>query len=227
MADIFDEVGEDLRRDQLNRFWRKHGATVIAVAVLIVVGTAGWRGYEAWQKSAAETAAGHYQAALDKAKAGEHQPASDDLLAFASAAPGGYKTLARFRAATEKAAAGDAAGALKDFQLIADDTAVAVELRDLARIRAAYLAVDTEDHAAIKARIEAIAVETNPWRHAAREILALSALRAGNYDEARPLVDKLVDDATVPQDVRSRAQILQGVIIAEKGQPAAAPATGS
>ena len=48
MTDIFQEVEQDLRRERYKKAWDRYGIYVIAVAVLIVVGTAGWRGYLAW-----------------------------------------------------------------------------------------------------------------------------------------------------------------------------------
>ena len=43
MADIFNEVEQDLRREQMKRLWDRIGIYVIAVAVLVVAITGGWR----------------------------------------------------------------------------------------------------------------------------------------------------------------------------------------
>lgn len=227
MADIFDEVGEDLRREQLKRIWQKHGWVIIAAAVLIVVGVGGWRAYEAWSAARAEEASVRFQAALAKAET-DHQATADALLAFALDAPSGYAALARLRAASEQAAAGDGEAALKSFGLLADDSSLPAGLRDLARVRGAFLAVDTEDLAAIKARVAPLTGPDNPWRHAAAEVTAMASLKAGDWDEARTQVDALINDPTTPQDVVSRAQIMGAVITAEKGLPEpATPETGS
>lgn len=227
MADIFDEVGEDLRREQLKKLWQRHGWLILTLAALIVVGVGGWRAYEAWEASRAAEASQKYAAALATAET-DPKATADALLAFAVDAPEGYATLARFRAASEQAKAGDAEGALKSFQILVDDASLSADLRDLARVRAAFLAVDSEDLAAIKARVAPLATDGNPWRHAAYEVTALAAIKAGDWAEARANVDKLVNDPTTPPDVSSRAQIMAAVITAEKGLPeAAAPATGS
>ena len=40
VADIFQEVDEEVRRDQASLYWKKYGRYVIAVLVAIILGTA-------------------------------------------------------------------------------------------------------------------------------------------------------------------------------------------
>ena len=54
VADIFQEVDEEIRRDKAKGLWRKYGVYVIIVCVGIVFGTASrviWREYKATQQS--------------------------------------------------------------------------------------------------------------------------------------------------------------------------------
>ncbi len=46
MSDIFREVDEEVRREQLKKLWERYSILIVAVAVLIVAGVGGWRGYE-------------------------------------------------------------------------------------------------------------------------------------------------------------------------------------
>jgi hypothetical protein len=227
MTDIFDEVGEDLRRDQMKRIWQRYSGVIIGIAVLIVAATAGWRGYETWAASRAAAAGETYAAAIATAEAGDHKAAAEALLAFASDAPGEYGRLARFRAASEHAAAGDTDNALAAFEALAADGSLPAELRDLARVRAAMLALDKEDLAAVKARVADLDTDINAFRHSAREIVAIAAVKAGAWDEARAVLEKLRADPAVPADVAQRAQILAGVVRAAAGEPEAPAAAGS
>lgn len=227
MTDIFDEVGEDLRRDQLKRLWSRHGGLIIALAVLVVVGTAAWRGYEYWAETKAAAAGDAYLAALQKAAEDDHAAAASALTAFASDAPADYAVLARFRAATEHAAAGETDNALAAFDGLAKDGGLPQEIRDAAAIRAAMIAVDREDLAAMKARLARYDSDISPWRFSARELIALAAVKAEAWDDARAMLDKLTADPAVPQDVSSRAGILSGVVRAAAGQPDKPAAAGS
>ena len=46
MADIFQEVDEEVRREKLKQLWERYSLAIIAVCVLIVAAIGGWRGYE-------------------------------------------------------------------------------------------------------------------------------------------------------------------------------------
>ena len=45
MSELFNEVDEDLRREQLKKLWDRYSLFIIAIAILIVAGVGGWRGY--------------------------------------------------------------------------------------------------------------------------------------------------------------------------------------
>ncbi|ODN69484.1 hypothetical protein A6302_03210 [Methylobrevis pamukkalensis] len=225
MVDLFNEVSEELRRDRMTRFWRSYGVYVIALAVLIVVATAAWAGWDYWRIQRSEAAGARYLDAMAPAKAGDHVEATKALEAFALEAPDGYAVLARFRAASEKASAGEMDNAVGAFQILAEDGALSPELRDLARYRAALLAVDTEDFAAVKARLDPLMAEGNPFAASARELLGLAAVKAELWEDARTALAPVISDTTVPSDVQARAQILMDIVIGKVGPGAeSAPA---
>ena len=49
MADIFDEINEDLKRDQMQELWSRYGKYVIIAVSLVVIGVGTRQGYTAWQ----------------------------------------------------------------------------------------------------------------------------------------------------------------------------------
>lgn len=213
MTDIFDEVGEDLRRDRLKRFWQRWGWAVILFALLVVAATAGWRIYEHFERTAAAEAGDRFEAALAAAAGGEDPLAAAAALeAFAADAPAVYAALATFRAASEHAAAGEIDNAFATFERLSADGSIPKEFRDLAAIRAAMLAVDREDLASVRSRVAGYDTETNPWRHSAREIVALAAVKAEAWEEAREMARKIVADTAAPRGIVSRARIVEQVV---------------
>lgn len=220
MSDIFDEVGEDLRRDQLKRMWQRYGGLVIALAVLVVLATGAYKAYEYWAQSRAARAGDAYSELFAGAKAGDHAGLAERLAALESSVPPSYGLLARFRAASEHAAMGETDNALAAFGDLAANKAAPQEMRDLAAVRAAMIAVDREGEDAMKARLAAFNNDISPWRHAARELLALAAVRAGDWQEAGTLAGKLIDDPASPPDVRSRARMIEALAAAATGKSA-------
>ncbi len=99
MTDIFREVEEDIRRDQIKRAWDRLGPYVLGVAVLIVLGTAGYRGWEYWQGRQAAATGDRFIAALQLATDGKHDDAIKALQVIIYNGSGGYPVLARFRLA--------------------------------------------------------------------------------------------------------------------------------
>ncbi|WP_430512424.1 hypothetical protein [Pannonibacter phragmitetus] len=97
-------------------------------------------------------------------------------------------------------------------------------LRGLASVRAGYIALDTADFSALKARLEPLTAEDNSWRFAAREILAFAAWRAGDMAAATEYASQITDDAAAPREIGARVSILTKVIrgtqpsIADKGE---------
>ncbi|MGA7040123.1 MAG: tetratricopeptide repeat protein, partial [Pseudolabrys sp.] len=62
MADIFHEVDEEVRREQLKKLWDRYSLYLIAAAILIVAAIAAWRGYEYWVAKRAATAGAAFEA---------------------------------------------------------------------------------------------------------------------------------------------------------------------
>ncbi|MGL5447092.1 MAG: tetratricopeptide repeat protein [Rhabdaerophilum sp.] len=215
MSDIFREVDEEVRRDKANEVWKKHGPKLIAVAVLFIAGVAGWQFWQnrQFQERAALGAA--FEAAIAQAN-GEKPEAQAALTALSQGKTGTYPTLARFRLASELAnAANDAAGlanAVSAFDALAADTSSPAEWRDLSRLRAGLLLVDTAPFADVEKRLAPLISGTATFRHSAREGLALSAWKHGEATKALDAVQAIILDADTPQGLRQRAELLLAVI---------------
>ena len=184
MSDIFREVDDDIRRDQLRNVWDRIAPYVIGAAILIVAATAGYRGWEYWRQQQAETSGDRFISAVQLSDDGQYEEAIAALEALAADGNGGYPMLARFRVATEKARSGDTAGAVAEFDVIAAGNAPE-EMRAMARLRAALLLLDTATVADLELRLRDLAAVGSPWRHTAREILGLAAWRGGEYAGAK------------------------------------------
>lgn len=205
------EVNEDYRRDQVAEIWRRYSGLIIAVAVLVVAGVAGWRYWQADQKSRAETASESFETANRLARDGKTDEADKAFSLIETQGPAGYAMLARFRSATEAAKRDPAAGAA-EYEALGADTKLSNGLRDLARLRAALVRLDLPNPDPALASLQGLAAPTGAFRHTAREMLGLSALKRGDYDGAGRWFDQISADPQTPQNLRQRIEVYAALV---------------
>ena len=217
MADIFHEVDEEVRRERLQKLWERYGIHIIALAVLVVLAVAGWRGYVWWDAKKAAAAGAAFESALTLSDEGKHAEAEAAFAKIAADAPAGYRLLARFRVAGELAQT-KPQDAVKAFDALASDSSVGSSLQDLAAVRAGMLLVDTAPLAEMKRRLDPVTEPGHAFRHSARELLALSAWRNHDFTAARHYLDMIAGDSETPPGTRTRADVLSALIAADGGK---------
>jgi hypothetical protein len=213
VADIFQEVDEEVRREQLKKLWDRYGTYLIAACVLLVVGVGAWRGYEWWQAKRAGESGAAFEQAVSLAEAGKTQDAEAAFAKLAADGTAGYRVLARLREAAAVATT-DRTAAVKDYDEIAADRSAGKVIADLAALRAGFLLVDRAPYSEMRTRLEPLTGADRAFRHSAREVLALSAWKAGDLGSARQWTDMIVTDPQTPAATRSRAEILSALIAA-------------
>lgn len=207
MSDIFQEVDEEVRRERLKRLWDEWGTYILIVACLVVVGIGGWRAWQWYEAKRAAEAGDAFEAALALSEAGKHPEAEAAFADIAAKSPAGYRMLARFRAA-EELSARDRPAAVSSLDALAADSSIGRVMQDFAAVRAAMLLADTASFEDMRRRLEPITDPQNPFRHTARELIALAAWRAGDLASARRWLDTIVADAETPASTRSRIDML-------------------
>jgi hypothetical protein len=204
------EVDEDYRREQILQIWRRYSGVIIAVAVLVVAGVAGWRYWQSQQLAAAEAASVQYDEANHLAREGKVPEADKVFTTLEEQGPAGYRILSRFRSAAETAKADPAKGAT-EFDGLAGDTGLGDGLRDLARLRAALIRMDGPNPDAALTNLQGLAAGS-AYRHTAREMLGLASLRKGEYEEASRWFDQIVTEPDTPRSLRERIEVYAAIV---------------
>jgi hypothetical protein len=211
VSELFDEVDEDVRRDQLKKLWEQYSIYIVAGALLIIASVGGWRGYQYLETKKAAEAGSAFDKAVELSEANKHSEAEAAFTDLAAKAPSGYRMLARLRAAAEVATR-DPRAAVKLYDDIAADRSISLPEQDLAKVRAAGLQLETATYPAMLQRLETATAPGATFRHSARELLALSAWRAGDMTAARQWLDIIANDGETPPSLRSRAEALQAML---------------
>jgi hypothetical protein len=211
VSDIFQEVDEEVRRDRLQKIWEKYQNLIVAAVAVILIAVGGWRFYEySVAKQSAESGAA-FEAAAILAAEGKHGEADAAFAKIATDGTASYRQLARLRRAAALAQT-DVNAAVTMYEAIAADSSIGVALQDVAALRAGVLLMDAGLYAEARARFEPLSTDQRPYRHTAREMLALAAWRTGDVAAARRWHDMIVTDFLTPPSTRSRVEMLMALV---------------
>jgi hypothetical protein len=215
VSDIFQEVDEEVRREQLKKLWERYGVYLIAACVLLVVAVGGWRAYE-WNEAKKGAEAGTaFQAAVALSAEGKNKEAEEAFAKLAASGTPSYRMLARFREAAELARH-DPKAAVAAYDQLAADTSLGRVLQDLAALRAGTILVDTAPYSEIVQRLEPLTAPDRTFRHTARGMLALAAWRAKDATAMRRWSDMILADPDTPSGTRGQIQMLLALSDADK-----------
>jgi hypothetical protein len=213
MSDIFQEVDEEVRRDKAVEFWTKYQNFVLALAILIVLATGGYRYWRYYELQQAQAAGAQFQAALRLDADGKPDEAQAALAKLQQTAPRGYADLSRFVEAALTLKKDPKAG-IAAYDALANDAKLDPLLRDTAKLRAALARLNDGEIDAAKAALEPLAA-SGVYRDTARLALASLALSAKDYVAARKRLDEVLSDAEAPQADRQTARTLLGLVASQ------------
>jgi len=205
VADIFQEIDEELRQDRAAKLWSRYGNYVIAAAVLVVLAVGGYKFWTAHDLQTRQTESATYQEAVSRAGAGDIEGAIETLGALANDAGTGYAVLARLQQAALAAKQGDLEAAALAYGAVASDTSAPEVLRDLAKLRSVAARLESADPAELSPALDDLAKPGNTWRPMALELQGVLAIKAGDSAAASTIFSELADSADTPRGMRARA----------------------
>jgi hypothetical protein len=204
VSDIFREIDEELRRDNLVKLWSRYGRYIIVLAVLVLViagGVMAWRDHQLSERRAQST---RYASALTLAKDGKDAEAAKVFAAIAQEG-GGYATLAAFEEAEFLAKSGDREGAIAVYDRIASRAGLDPAFREPAVLLSVAHGISDKDPHVTMDRLAPLTATSNPWRPIALELTAVARLKSGDKSGALEVYKTLADDVAAPQGLRARA----------------------
>jgi hypothetical protein len=228
VADVFEEVEEQLRAQQLKTLALRALPWVGGALALALLAALAFWGYDHFRSQQAAATSDQYGAAVEAALAGNAPAAKAALTQVSQKGPAAYRAMALMQLGGAALSDKNIPGAVKLF----DDAAKISNdpiLGDVARLKSAFALMDTAPYAEIESRLKPLTAEKRPYRAVAREALAFAKLNAGDTAGARGdfVVLSLGQDST--EDARQRAQAAISLIDsgAAKALPAAIKASES
>ncbi len=217
MSDIFREVEEEFRREKILGYFRQYGVYVIAAAVVVLAVVGAYALWDRFDRRARTQASDSYRAAIELVQSSQPDEALSALEALSRDSASGYRVLALFAKAGILIESGDYEEAAEIYDRIAADGAADSRLKDLARIKAALIMIDSSSLEDIRGRVGSLVDTGGPWRFSAREAMALAAFNEGRLEQARTEFQLLAFDPSTPINLRSRAREMLAIIGTPQG----------
>lgn len=205
MVDIFDEVSEEMRKDDVRAFLKKYGPWAAAAVVSLVLSVAGYQFWTFQTKSVSNAASDQFMVAASNAAAGQLDAADEAFAQLADNGPNGYAVLALFNRADLALQRGDRDAAIGFFNEAAERSSEPLT-RDTAIYEAAMLQFDDLSFDDLSLRLQSLTSSDSAYSVLARELVAAAALREERWDDARGRYQILTIALDAPPGVAQRAR---------------------
>jgi len=198
MSDFFRELEEDIREERMFVLWQKYGNYVIALAVAIVLGTAGYTLWNYWKHKGQLQAHVSFSEAVILMNQGKKP---DALKAFQALAQdgGGYGKLAQLY----EAALTSNPETL--YTKIAQTNASDPALGNLPKVLSASRALDKPE-ALIE--LEPLTAPNNAWAPLSLELLAFANLKKGDEVKAAERYVRMIKEPYLTSNEQVRARMM-------------------
>lgn len=197
---ILREVDQALAEEQTSQTFTKNLPAVIGAALVVIVGVGGWQVWTNQRAAASAKASAAFDEALKTPGADEGTKALEAI----AGEGGAYAALAKMRLAAQHAAKDERDEALELYRAVYSGGAGSKRLKDMARIRASYLSLEDGREAALK-DLGDLETDKSALGFYAREVIALAALKAGDYQSAEEMFRRAASAPDAPEPIRLRA----------------------
>ena len=208
MADIFNEVDEDVRKEKSLALWKTYGKYVIGLAVLIVVATAAYVAWKNYQQNQSREQGAMFEAAASLGNEGKYGEAAAAFAGLAESGNAGYRPLSALREAAAMIDAGEGDKALIIYQDLAANSSAGKEFSSLASLLAGYYLLNNGTTEEVRSHIAGLTEPGGIWSGSANELLALSYIKDGDIGKAKEVLTLIQNDAGTPDDIKSRVNQL-------------------
>ncbi|MET0274708.1 MAG: tetratricopeptide repeat protein [Phenylobacterium sp.] len=227
MADLFEEVEEQLRSDRYRTLVLRALPWVLGILAAALVAALAYWGWETYRTQSANKASEQYAAALEAFGQGDEAKAVQLWGEVGKSPAKGYKSLALMQLGGLKLidAKTPEAARIPEAVKLFDEAAAAAPndvLADAARLKSALALLDTAPYKDVEGRLTPLMKDDRPYRVQAREALAFAKLMAGNTAGARGDFVVISGMLDAPEGARGRAKAAMELI--DSGSAKAVPA---
>ena len=210
MADIFDEVSEELKQDQLKKIWQDYSKYIISVSIILFASGLGYFFYDKWKIEKLEVSSSHFFSGLEKLEEKNFKSSLDYFSKGINQDNLGYKTLSLFGIAEANFKIGKIDEMILNYKEIYEDPNIDIYYRDLSRL----LSVMKDNKSSFETQkqiLEPILNSPSKLQLLAAELEILLLIRFDKVDEAKLSLTKLLKRSDISFEQKNRLELINKV----------------
>ena len=212
MADIFDEVSEELKQDRLIQIWKKNSKYIISFFFIVVDSIISYQLFLKWSEQKLEQSSQQFFNALEKLENKKYEESSKIFLKSSTEENDGYRILSLFGLAESNYKKGEIKQMALNYKNLYEDTSIDLYYRNLSRI----LSVMKDNISTFNEQIKILKPILNSpskLQLLAAELEVMLYIRSGNVNDAYTKIKNLLTRTDISLEQKSRLELLNKIYI--------------
>jgi len=210
MADIFDEVSEELKQDQLIQIWKKYSKLIITLISLIIISLVSYQAYITWNKKKIEAISEQYFEALKELEDKNYSKSYSLFLKNSQNDKSGYGILSIFGLAESNYQNGKIDEMILNYQTIYDDENIDIYYRNLSRILS-VLKDNKSSFTEQKLLLEPILNSPSKLQIIAAELEIMLFIKFDRISEAQKALRVLLERSDISFEQKNRLELISKI----------------
>ena len=210
MADIFDEVSEELKQDQLIQIWKKYSKLIITLISLIIISLVSYQAYITWNKKKIEAISEQYFQALEELENKNYSESHNLFLKNSQIDISGYGILSLFGLAESNYQNKKIDEMILNYQTIYSNENIDIYYRNLSRI----LSVLKDNKSSFdqqKLLLEPILSSPSKLQVLAAELEVMLLIKFDKIKEAQSALNILLKRSDISFEQRNRLELINKI----------------
>ena len=210
MADIFDEVSEELKQDQIKKIWHDYSKYIISISIILLASGLGYFFYDKWKIEKLEVSSSQFFSGLEKLEEKNFQSSLDYFSKGINQDNLGYKTLSLFGIAEANFKIGKIDEMILNYKDIYENPNIDIYYRDLSRL----LSVMKDNKSSFEKQkqiLEPILSSPSKLQLLAAELEILLLIRFDKINEAKLSLTELLKRSDISFEQKNRLDLINKV----------------
>ena len=210
MADIFDEVSEELKQDQLIQIWKKYSKYIFILIILLILSICSYQGYIIWNKKQMTTNSEEFFSGLENLDRKNFNESANIFLNSSLEQKDGYKVLSIFGLAHSNFENGKISEMVLNYQSIYEDKNIGSYYQYLARMLSVMKDNDSSLNK-LQDRLSPILNSPSKLQLLAAELEVVLFIRFNKIDKALESIENLLSRKDITLDQKNRLILINKV----------------